>query len=135
MQEFTYLGSDGCSLHAVTIDQGHRHTELSIILQHGGGPDHHSLLPLGKRLRTTERILLPDLRGYGRRAEEITVPTLIVPGNDFRHPLELAELIADLVPKGRLSRLHLSPGIRTVADFAEQLSPVINSFLTSYKTI
>ncbi|OZM70781.1 alpha/beta hydrolase [Amycolatopsis antarctica] len=33
---------------------------------HGGGPDHHSLLPLAERLADRYTVVLPDVRGFGR---------------------------------------------------------------------
>jgi 3-oxoadipate enol-lactonase len=33
---------------------------------HGGGPDHRSLLPLGRALADLCTVMLPDVRGYGR---------------------------------------------------------------------
>ncbi|MGV9922476.1 alpha/beta fold hydrolase [Nocardia rhamnosiphila] len=37
-----------------------------MVLLHGGGPDHRSLLPLAGRLADTYRIVLPGIRGYGQ---------------------------------------------------------------------
>jgi pimeloyl-ACP methyl ester carboxylesterase len=37
-----------------------------LILLHGGGPDHHSLLPLAEQLAMRHVVVLPDIRGYGR---------------------------------------------------------------------
>ncbi|WP_351228153.1 alpha/beta hydrolase [Streptomyces sp. NPDC002133] len=61
MDTFSYHGSDGCSLHAATLGTG-----PALILLHGGGPDHHSLVPLARRLAESYTIVLPDVRGYGR---------------------------------------------------------------------
>jgi pimeloyl-ACP methyl ester carboxylesterase len=33
---------------------------------HGGGPDHRSVLPLAHRLADAYRVVVPDIRGYGR---------------------------------------------------------------------
>ncbi|MFI5716661.1 alpha/beta fold hydrolase [Nocardia sp. NPDC051750] len=60
---FSYPGSDGCPLSATTVGSG----DLDILLLHGGGPDHHSVLPLAQRLAGTgRRVITPDIRGYGR---------------------------------------------------------------------
>jgi 3-oxoadipate enol-lactonase len=34
-------------------------------LLHGGGPDHHSLLPLAHKLADLTQVIVPDIRGYG----------------------------------------------------------------------
>lgn len=60
MHEFVYHGSDGCPLHAVATGSG-----PVLVLLHGGGPDHRSLLPLADRLADTYTVVLPDVRGYG----------------------------------------------------------------------
>ena len=70
MTEFAYLGADGCVLHATII--GHSGNPAGIrdgsvvILLHGGGPDHRSLIPLAQRLTDRYKVVLPDIRGYGR---------------------------------------------------------------------
>ncbi|MBT2231124.1 alpha/beta fold hydrolase [Nonomuraea sp. NEAU-A123] len=62
MSEFTYKGGDGCSLYAITVGAG----GPPLVLLHGGGPDHHSLLPLARHLADLHTVILPDVRGYGR---------------------------------------------------------------------
>lgn len=59
---FTYSGQDGYALTATTIGT---HGSV-IVLLHGGGPDHHSMMPLAQRLAGDCRVVLPDIRGYGR---------------------------------------------------------------------
>lgn len=61
MHEFVYHGSDGCPLYAVATGSG-----PVLVLLHGGGPDHRSLLPLAGRLAGAYTVVLPDVRGYGR---------------------------------------------------------------------
>jgi pimeloyl-ACP methyl ester carboxylesterase len=61
MQDVTYTGRDGCGLYAVAVGDG-----PPLVLLHGGGPDHRSLLPLAYRLADRHRVVLPDVRGYGR---------------------------------------------------------------------
>lgn len=56
-----YAGTDGCSLYASVEGDG-----PLVILLHGGGPDHRSLLPLASRLTDAFTVALPDVRGYGR---------------------------------------------------------------------
>lgn len=62
MSTFSYQGGDGCPLYATTIGSG----GAPLVLLHGGGPDHHSLLPLAHRLADLRTVILPDVRGYGR---------------------------------------------------------------------
>ncbi|MFD7440088.1 alpha/beta fold hydrolase [Streptomyces sp. NPDC059909] len=61
MDTFSYHGNDGCALHAATLGTG-----PALILLHDGGPDHHSLVPLARRLAESYTVVLPDVRGYGR---------------------------------------------------------------------
>jgi pimeloyl-ACP methyl ester carboxylesterase len=69
MTELAFRGSDGCPLYATVV----RSTEEApvgdkpmLVLLHGGGPDHHSLVPLVQQLAGSCTVALPDIRGYGR---------------------------------------------------------------------
>jgi 3-oxoadipate enol-lactonase len=70
MTELTYRGSDGCPLYATTIDPARKSATVDegpvLVLLHGGGPDHHSLVPLARQLADCHIVVLPDIRGYGR---------------------------------------------------------------------
>lgn len=70
MTEFTYYGSDGCPLYATLIERAaptsNDGERSKVILLHGGGPDHQSLIPLAKQLGDRHTVILPDIRGYGR---------------------------------------------------------------------
>ena len=71
MSEFIYSGSDGCPLYATTLDHASKPAtaddeERVLVLLHGGGPDHHSLVPLARQLAGHHTVVLPDIRGYGR---------------------------------------------------------------------
>ena len=69
MIEITYPGSDGCPLYAFlenTSPEATTGERPPFILLHGGGPDHHSLIPLAQKLGDCCRIVLPDIRSYGR---------------------------------------------------------------------
>jgi 3-oxoadipate enol-lactonase len=70
MTEFTYCGSDGCPLYATTIDSAGKSQTAGespvVVLLHGGGPDHRSLIPLAQQLADCHTVVLPDIRGYGR---------------------------------------------------------------------
>lgn len=59
--EIEYRGADGWSLSATVLGEG-----PPVVLLHGGGPDHHSMLPLAQRLADRNTTILPDIRGYGR---------------------------------------------------------------------
>ena len=70
MTELTYRGNDGCPLYATIIHAasmppiaGERPV---VVLLHGGGPDHHSLVPLAQQLTDCHTVALPDIRSYGR---------------------------------------------------------------------
>lgn len=66
MQQMTFEASDGNVLYAFHIGENKKVSDPVVILLHGGGPDHKSLLPLGRQLATHYKIVLPDLRGYGK---------------------------------------------------------------------
>ena len=69
IQRIRYRGPDGWPLHAAVVEaspstaqaQGH----APLVLLHGGGPDHESLLPLATLLADERTVILPDVRGYG----------------------------------------------------------------------
>ena len=69
MFELEYFGADGCPLFAwstealVGIAAAQRPL---LVLMHGGGPDHRSLIPLAGLLSEDAAVILPDVRGYGR---------------------------------------------------------------------
>lgn len=66
---FIYGGADGWPLFCARIEASgamSRSSAPPVILLHGGGPDHESLLPLARRLSHRQTIWLPDIRGYGR---------------------------------------------------------------------
>ncbi|MFJ4689135.1 alpha/beta fold hydrolase [Streptomyces sp. NPDC088789] len=61
MDEIMFPGGDGLPLYAAAVGSGQ-----VVVLLHAGGPDHHSMVPLAERLGDRFRVVLPDLRGYGR---------------------------------------------------------------------
>jgi pimeloyl-ACP methyl ester carboxylesterase len=267
MAQLTYKGSDGCALYATLIENrsAKANSDSAVVLLHGGGPDHHSLIQLAERLADRYAVVLPDIRGYGqsvctdpsrhtwsryandiitllnhlgveraviggagigttislraavaypsrvkalvlisvedieddeakaaeiqfmddfaararnegieaawapilpglapiietmvrdaiprsnaasiaaaahigrdrsfRKVEElavITVPTLVIPGMDHRHPVALAEAIAKVLPQGHLAPITISTDIRTLEEFGDAFAPVIREFL------
>ena len=69
MHEFTYRARDGVPLHAAALGPIGPVAAGSgpvLVLLHGGGPDHRSLVPLAERLADLCTVVLPDVRGYGR---------------------------------------------------------------------
>ena len=70
MTDFNFHGNDGWPLYATTLDRTPKPTiedaDAVLVFLHGGGPDHHSLVPLGQQLADCYTVVLPDIRGYGR---------------------------------------------------------------------
>lgn len=69
MTDLIYQGDDGIALFARRLEGGdHRagDSHRVVVLLHGGGPDHESLIPLGASLSEICSVVLPDVRGYGR---------------------------------------------------------------------
>jgi 3-oxoadipate enol-lactonase len=69
MTDLTYRGSDGWPLFATIVEHNGTpvdRTDVPLVLLHGGGPDHEMFLPLAYELTDLHRIVLPDVRGYGR---------------------------------------------------------------------
>ena len=60
-REITFRGEDDCKLFAFAVGTG-----PPLVLLHGGGPDHQSLIPLALALAGRATVILPDVRGYGR---------------------------------------------------------------------
>ncbi|MGW4027617.1 hypothetical protein [Streptomyces sp. NPDC005009] len=59
----------------------------------------------------------------------ITVPTLVIPGADTRHPAALAAQAARTLPRGHLADVSLSAGL------ADALAPALWDFLTTHLTL
>ncbi|WP_017596698.1 alpha/beta fold hydrolase [Nocardiopsis potens] len=70
-----------------------------------------------------------SFRSVGELAA-ITVPTLVFPGTDPRHPTALAEEAAGSLPNGRLAAVSIGDDLRTAADLARATAPAIREFLT-----
>ncbi|MFC0321197.1 MULTISPECIES: alpha/beta fold hydrolase [Olivibacter] len=66
IQGFCFQSSDGRLLYATSIGAIKKNANSIIMLLHGGGPDHQSLIPLAKALSSRHSVILPDLRGYGK---------------------------------------------------------------------
>ncbi|MFE6828382.1 alpha/beta fold hydrolase [Streptomyces sp. NPDC057690] len=61
----------------------------------------------------------------------ITVPTLIFPGTDPRHPTALAEEAAGILPNGQLAMIPIGNDLQTAEDLATAVAPAIREFLRS----
>lgn len=84
---------------------------------------------------TPESIAAAASIGYDRSFRSIkelapiSVPTLIIPGMDWRHPKALAKEISQILTKGYLADISVSADLRNAEDFANKFSPAIRSFL------
>lgn len=65
VQRIRFRGRDGWPLHAAQVEPSQSADQPPLVLLHGGGPDHESLLPLARLLARDRPIILPDVRGYG----------------------------------------------------------------------
>ncbi|MGH8085841.1 MAG: alpha/beta fold hydrolase [Lysobacter sp.] len=65
MVPIEYTGHDGWPLTAF-ISEDAASEAPALVLMHGGGPDHRSLVPLARHLADSAHVILPDIRGYGR---------------------------------------------------------------------
>ncbi|MFI9175901.1 alpha/beta fold hydrolase [Streptomyces lincolnensis] len=59
----------------------------------------------------------------------ITVPTLIFPGTDPRHPTALAEEAANTLPNAQLAPIPIGADLHTAVDLARATAPAIREFL------
>ncbi|WP_255501761.1 alpha/beta fold hydrolase [Olivibacter sp. SDN3] len=66
IRKFCFQSSDGHILYATSVGAIEKDTDSIVVLMHGGGPDHQSLIPLAKALSSKHSVVLPDLRGYGK---------------------------------------------------------------------
>ncbi|MEU0170313.1 alpha/beta hydrolase [Streptomyces iakyrus] len=71
-----------------------------------------------------------SFRSVGELAR-ITVPTLIFPGTDPRHPTALAEEAADTLPDGQLAMVSIDSDLQTAEDLARAVAPAIREFFRS----
>ncbi|MGW5384494.1 alpha/beta fold hydrolase [Nocardia sp. NPDC003963] len=70
-------------------------------------------------------------RAFGTPAElaALTVPTLVIPGIDHRHPTRFAEQVAGILPDGRLDSGVFTEQVDTIEELAAALAPAIRRFL------
>lgn len=59
----------------------------------------------------------------------VTVPTLIIPGSDPRHPTLLGDALSRTLPKGVLAPVTVSSDLHTADDLAAAIAPAIRDFL------
>lgn len=60
---------------------------------------------------------------------EIKVPTLVIPGDDVRHPRELAAVVAEQLPQGKHADVGMTADLRTADDLTQAFAPAIRAFL------
>src|SRR3546814_12258597 len=65
----------------------------------------------------------------------IDIPTLIIPGGDWRHPAGLAKQLAEALPYGRLASVCMSTDLQSSDDFGRAFAPVIHTFLAAFYDI
>lgn len=61
----------------------------------------------------------------------INAPTLIIAGNDPRHPTQLARTLADVLPLGVLAEATMSDQLANAEDLAHAFGPAIKQFLAT----
>jgi 3-oxoadipate enol-lactonase len=62
----------------------------------------------------------------------ISVPTLVIPGADARHPSQFAVEVVRALRRGRLASVCMSPELRTADDLADAVGPEIRRFLAAH---
>lgn len=68
MEDLIFKGNDDCRLYGKLLESCRTVASEApqvVMLLHGGGPDHQSLIPLARQL-SDHQVILPDVRGYGR---------------------------------------------------------------------
>lgn len=66
METFSFTTNDNHELHGIFLPAKEDAKYYTLVMLHGGGPDHRSLLPLAERLCINRNVILPDVRGYGK---------------------------------------------------------------------
>ncbi len=59
----------------------------------------------------------------------VHAPILVIPGMDRRHPPELAQAVAQTLPRGELARVAMSAELRDAEDFGLAFAPAIGAFV------
>lgn len=62
---------------------------------------------------------------------DISTPTLVIAGDDARHPLDTARAVTDALPYGVLAEVSMSESLRSAQDMADAFAPVIDGFLAA----
>ncbi|MEU6480382.1 alpha/beta hydrolase [Streptomyces sp. NPDC047017] len=62
----------------------------------------------------------------------ITVPTLVFPGTDPRHPTALARQLAATLPDGHLATPAIDTALHNAEDLAEAVAPAMRAFLVAH---
>lgn len=80
----------------------------AVVLLHGGGPDR-------------------SFRDVTERAA-VRVPTLVIPGTDWRHPRRLAERAAEVIPDAALADVSISADLHTPETWSRPSGPRFSPF-------
>jgi pimeloyl-ACP methyl ester carboxylesterase len=126
MVELEYFGADGCSLFAWSTEPlagiaGAQRPVL--VLMHGGGPDHRSLVPLARLLSDDAVVVLPDVRGYGRsRCSDSTRHTWQQYADDVVSLLDHVKVRAAVIGGAGLGT---TIGLRTATAYPERIAGLV----------
>jgi 3-oxoadipate enol-lactonase len=126
MFDLEYPGADGCPLFAFStepldgIAAAHRPV---LVMLHGGGPDHRSLIPLATLLSEDAVVILPDVRGYGRsRCSDPKRHTWQQYANDVVSLLDHVKMRAAVIGGAGLGT---TISLRTAAAYPERIAGLI----------
>jgi 3-oxoadipate enol-lactonase len=126
MLELEYLGTDGWPLFAFStepldgITAAHRPV---LVMLHGGGPDHRSLIPLATLLSENAVVILPDVRGYGRsRCSDSKRHTWQQYANDVVSLLDHLKVRAAVIGGAGLGT---TISLRTAAAYTERVAGLV----------
>jgi 3-oxoadipate enol-lactonase len=86
MTELRYEGSDGCQLYAFSLTASIDKTKPVLIMLHGGGPDHYSLIPLARNIDYPQ-IVLPEYTTFAKhyKAMKLRSSATLSPGDGLLH--------------------------------------------------
>ncbi|MDA2894345.1 alpha/beta hydrolase [Mycolicibacterium sp. BiH015] len=63
--------------------------------------------------------------------QSIDTPTLVIAGDDTRHPTNVARTVAELLPRGALADVVMSARLLNAEDMARAFAPAIGEFLAA----
>ncbi|WUI02415.1 alpha/beta fold hydrolase [Spirillospora sp. NBC_00431] len=90
-------------------------------------------IPRSDRASVVAAASIAHDRSFGSVAElaGVTVPVLVFPGTDARHPRALAERCARTIPRATLAPVSISNRLKTAEDLAAATAPAIRDFLAA----